>query len=197
MPCRGRIALVFQSLLEICPLFSRTLAWRSVDCLNRNRRIDPKTFRLGFSDTSFFSEVLAARSLARRNPVKVQFSQELQHPWSSLFPFWELFLGFFLGWSSTLLCANRISPALPPDSVYRIDIRVDANIQKVISYKYFSNSICTVVEEFCQSDFCFWRSFFLTCFYLVSLMDQRVERLSVSVLVHDHCSHAGNCTGLP
>ena len=28
-------------------------------------------------------------------------------------------------------------------------------------------------------------------------MAQRVERLSVSVLVHDHHSHAGNCTGLP
>ena len=32
---------------------------------------------------------------------------------------------------------------------------------------------------------------------LVSLMSQRVERLSVSVLMHDHYSHAGNCTGLP
>ena len=32
---------------------------------------------------------------------------------------------------------------------------------------------------------------------LVSLMAQRVQPLSVSVLVHDHHSHAGNCIGLP
>ena len=31
----------------------------------------------------------------------------------------------------------------------------------VISYKYLSNSICTVVEEFWQSDLCLWRFFFL------------------------------------
>ena len=31
----------------------------------------------------------------------------------------------------------------------------------------------------------------------MALMAQRVEQLSVSVLVRDHYSHAGNCTGLP
>ena len=39
-----------------------------VDCVNRTRRIDPKTFRLGFPDTSRFSEVLTARSFARQQP---------------------------------------------------------------------------------------------------------------------------------
>ena len=75
-------------------------------------------------------------------------------------------------------------------SFYRIDIQDDANTHKVISYKYLSNSICTVVEEFCQSDLCLWRFFFSAYLYLVSLMAQRVEQLSVSVLVHDHHSHA-------
>ena len=52
-------------------------------------------------------------------------------------------------------------------NLYRTDIREDANTHKVISYKYLSNSICTVVEEFCQPDFCLWRFFFSTYFYLV------------------------------
>ena len=33
--------------------------------------------------------------------------------------------------------------------------------------------------------------------YLVSVMAQKTWWLSVSVLVHDRYSHAGNCTGLP
>ena len=48
-----------------------------------------------------------------------------------------------------------------PIQFYRIDIREGANTHKVISYKYLSNRICTVVEEFCQSDFSLWRIFFL------------------------------------
>ena len=41
-----------------------------------------------------------------------------------------------------------------PIQFYNIDIREDANVHKGTSCKYLSDSICTVVEEFCQSDFC-------------------------------------------
>ena len=93
MPCRRRIALVFQSLLEICPqiskrtdfadeeskqwsfIFSDTCLTLRRLCENRTRRIDPKLSASGFPDTSLFLEVLTARSLARHNPIEVQFSQ--------------------------------------------------------------------------------------------------------------------------
>ena len=79
----------------------------------------------------------------------------------------------------------------------RIGTRADANIHKAISCKYISNSICTVVEESYQSDFCLWRFFSSTHFEIVSLMAQKVWRLWVQVFAHDRYSHAENCTGLP
>ena len=90
-----------------------------------------------------------ALSLARHNPTVVQLSQELQHPCRRSFRFEGsvFFFGFLLGTDTCpLLCI--------PIHFKRTDIREDANTQKVISYKYLSKSICTVVEEFCQSDFC-------------------------------------------
>ena len=49
----------------------------------------PKLSVSGFSDTSHFSEVLKARSLARHNTIEVQFSQQLQHPCRRFFSFFE------------------------------------------------------------------------------------------------------------
>ena len=60
----------------------------------------------------------------------------------------------------------------------------------------FQIVVCTVVEEWYQDYFFPWY-FSTTHFDLVSLTAQMVERLSVSVLVHDHHSHAGICTGFP
>ena len=69
------------------------------------------------------------------------------------------------------MCEQTLVPLLCiPIQFYKIDIREDANTHKVISYKYLSNSICTVVEEFNQSDFCLSVFFFSTRFYLVPLM---------------------------
>ena len=65
-----------------------------------------------------------------------------------------------------------------------------------LSYKYLSRSICAV-EESCQGYSRLWHFFLSTRFCLVSLMAQKMWRLSVSVFVHDRYSHAGNCTGLP
>ena len=45
--------------------------------------------------------------------------------------------------------------------------------------------------------FAFDTSFFPTYFHLVSMMAQKVWRLSVLVSVHDRYSHFGNCIGLP
>ena len=56
-------------------------------------------------------------------------------------------------------------------------------LTRLISNRYFSNSICTVVEEFCQSDFCLWRFFISTRFYLVSMWT-----------VHPQIHHVQSCT---
>ena len=119
MPCIGRIALIVQSLLEICPqisqwrdfadedvwhvffpsdgpFFSQILAWRSVDWVNRTRRIDPKTICLGFPRffTLFGSSDGSER--ARHNQIEVQFSQQLQHPCHRFFRFESSFPTFYL-----------------------------------------------------------------------------------------------------
>ena len=54
----------------------------------------------------------------------------------------------------------------------KVDIREDANTHKVMSYKYLSKTICTAVEEFCQSNFCLWRFCFSTRSNLVALTAQ-------------------------
>ena len=140
-----------------------------------------------------------ALSLRRHIPIVVQF---VIHNCFSTFVFaftvledlfrpfnWLLFN--LVVWEQTLVffCI--------PILFCRIDIRENANNHKVISYKYLSNSIWTVVKEFCQGYFCLRHSFLATYFYLVSWMAQKVWRLLVSVFVHDRYSHAGNCTGLP
>ena len=72
----------------------------------------------------------------------------------------------------------------------KIDTQVDANIHKAIACKYLSNNICTVVEEWHQSDFCLGYFFSSTRFDLVTSRARKVWRLSVSVLLHDRHSHA-------
>ena len=70
-------------------------------------------------------------------------------------------------------------------------------MHKAISYKYFSNSICTVVEERHHSYCCLGYFSSSAHFDLVSLMAQKVWWHSGSVfVVHDRHSHARNCTGL-
>ena len=79
----------------------------------------------------------------------------------------------------------------------RLGTRADAKNNEAIAYRYLSNSICTVVGEWHHGYFCLGYFSSSTHFDLVKRMAQKVWRLSVSVLVHDHYSHAGNCTGLP
>ena len=70
----------------------------------------------------------------------------------------------------------------------RIGTRADANIHMAIAYRYLSNSICTVVGEWHHGYFCLGYFSSSTHFVLVTKMAQKVWRLSVSVLVHDHYS---------
>ena len=127
-------------------------------------------------------------NLVRHNPIEVQFSQQLQHPCRRFFPFWELFFGFLVGCSSTLKCGNRhLSPALHPDSVFK-----DFTLGRMpILTRWYRTSTFQIVSARLSKNSASLTSasgasFFSTYFYLVSLMAQRVERLSVSVLVHDH-----------
>ena len=100
------------------------------------------------------------------------------------FPFLELklLLGFLFGCSSTLWCGNRhLSPASQPDSALqnwhsRGCQYSQSNLVQVPFKKYLHG--CRRVTLF------FF--FFSTRFYFGSLMAQRVERLSVSVLVPPH-----------
>ena len=83
-----------------------------------------------------------------------------------------------------------------PNQFCKIDIREDANSYNVISYKYLSNYICTVVEEFCQSDFCLGYFSSSTHFDLVIRLAQKAWRQCVLVFAHDLGSRGGNCIGL-
>ena len=168
--------------------------------MNRSLRIDPKTFRLGFLRyITLFGSSDGSESCETQPNCGTVFHNIFGKIVVAFFVLKALFRLFT--WLFFNLAVRETDTRLLlciPIQFYRIDIREDANTHKVILYKYLSNRICTVVEEFCQSDFCLWRFCFSTCFYLVSLnLAQRVVRLSVSVLVHDHHSHAGNCTGLP
>ena len=79
----------------------------------------------------------------------------------------------------------------------KIDIREDANIHKTFACRNLSNNICTVVEEWHHGYFCLGYFFSSTHFDLVSLMAQKVWRLSGVVLLHDRCSHVRNYICLP
>ena len=132
-------------------------------------------------ETSFFSEVLTARNLARHNPIEVQFSQQLQHSCRRFFRFESSLSAFNLVVLQPCSGGTDTCPLLCiPIQFYRIDIREDANTHKVISYKYLPNSICTVVEEWHHGYFCLGYFFSSTHFDLVTLT-RRVERLSVLV----------------
>ena len=135
-------------------------------------------------------------SLARRNPFVVQFSQQPQHSCRRFLCFCGGMVAFL--WLLVWLFVNLMmrEQTLIPFLFCRIDIREDAHIHKAISCKYLSNNICTVVEELHHGYFCLGYFFSSTHFDLVSLMAQKVWRLSVSVFVHDRYSHAGNCIGL-
>ena len=102
--------------------FSRILAWRSVDWVNRTRRIDPKTICVGFPRDCFPLWETNASESCEEQPI-----------WDSIFTtshciFYRRFLffcgtgrsffRFFFGCSSTLWCGNEhLSPALHPVSV--------------------------------------------------------------------------------
>ena len=214
MPCLGRIAVVFQSLLEICP----QILWR-----------------WDFADEEFWLKFVQARAVAytvwivlfeidpknfsHRVSLKLR---SLRRSWS----FWVLrdakpiVLQF-----SKIATALLSSLSLHLQTLFRLFTWLFFNLaereQALVSC--FASRFCyieltfgrmprltrwsrasTFQEEFARlskiharvtfgSDTPFSRHHL----YLVSLMAQKVERLPVSVLVHDHHSHAGNCTGLP
>ena len=140
-------------------------------------------------------------SLARRNPIVVQFSQRPQH-FCRRFLFLcgndSSFSAFCLVVRQPFDAGTNTCPRLYiPFLFCKIDIREDANIHKANSCKYLSNRICTAVDEWHHGYFCLRYFFSSAHFDLVSLMAQKVWRLSASVLVHDRYPHAGNCICLP
>ena len=86
----------------------------------------------------------------------------------------------------------ELSPALHPVSFFQIGTREDANIHIAFAYRYLSNDICTVVEEWTHGYFCLGYFSSSTHFDLVI----RLGRQCVLVFVHDLGSRHGNCIGL-
>ena len=130
-------------------------------------------------------------SLARRNPIVVQFSQWPQHSC-------RRFLFFCANSSlSTAFCLvvhqhyDAGTNAHP-----RLCIPFHANIHKAITCKYLSKNICTVVKEWIHGYLCLGYFSSSTHIALVTLMAQKVWRLWVLVFVYDRHSHARNCIGL-
>ena len=95
-----------------------------------------------------------------------------------------------------LQTVHQLITALQPVLLCRIDTRLDANIRKAIACKYFSNNICTVVEEWNHDYFCLGYLSSPTHFDLVIRLARKAWRQCVLVLAHDRYSHARNCIGL-
>ena len=80
---------------------------------------------------------------------------------------------------------------------YGISTRTNASVHMTFAYKYLSNDICTIVEEWTHRYFCLGYFFSSTHFDLVTRVARKVWRQCVLVfVVHDRHSHAGNCSGL-
>ena len=76
----------------------------------------------------------------------------------------------FVSCSSTFQCGNEHSaPNLHPDLVSSKRHSGGCRFSQSDLVQVPFKSICTVVEELCQSDFCLWRFFFSNYFYLMSL----------------------------
>ena len=80
--------------------------------------------------------------------------------------------------------------------LYRIGTRAEANVHKTFAYKYLSNNICTVVEEWTHGYFCLGYFSSLTHFDLVIRLAQKAWRQCVLVFLHDLGFRDGNCIGV-
>ena len=119
-------------------------------------------------------------SLAKRNPIVAQFSQQSQHSCRRF-----LFFCGNGGPSSAFClvvpqpCNAETDSCLQPHKsfhFYRIGTRADANIHKAIACNYLSNNICTVIEEWHHGYFCLGYFFSSTHFDLVSSTARKVWR---------------------
>ena len=108
-------------------------------------------------------------NLVIHNPMKIHFSQS-----NSIL---VIALAFELvvhqPWiSETDTCLQPYNPF----HFQRSDTRADANIHKTFAYKYLSNNICTVVEEWTHGFFCLGYFFFSAHFDLVIRLAQKAWR---------------------
>ena len=133
-------------------------------------------------------------SLARHNPIVVQFFTIATALSSSLFPFWKIFFGLLIGCSSTLCAGTDICHQLHiPIQSCKIDIREDANTHKVICA-----STCQKVSAQSKnsasltsaSDASFSRRTSTSCHRWL----RKCGGFGCRFFVHDRHSHAGNCT---
>ena len=143
------------------PSCSRILAWRSADCVNRTRRIDPKTSCLGFHRYfTLFRSSDGSESCETQPNCGTMFT--IPAAPLSLFSVWWLLAlvsAFYLVVLQPWDAATDTCPLLciPFHSVITNWHRESANSHKAIRCKCFSNSIYTAVDWISQTGFCLWR----------------------------------------
>ena len=159
--------------------------------MNRTRRIDPKTFRIGILRSSVsFGDPDGSES-CETQPTCGKVFTIATALLSSLLPFGRLFFGFFIWLFFNLKVREQtlVTCFTSQFCFLQIDIREDANTHKVISCIFqevsarLSKNPARVTFA---SDNPFSRHASNSC-------QGWVWRLSVSVFVHDRYSHAGNC----
>ena len=140
------------------PFFSRILAWRTVDWVNRTFPIGSKTICTWLLRDSLPWETSASESCETQPNCGKKISLQPLH-------YCRRFL-FFCGNSSLSLifclvvhqpddAGTNTYPWLHTQFLFcKIDIWEDANTHKAIACKYLSNNICTVVEEWQHGYFC-------------------------------------------
>ena len=203
---RGRIALVFQSLLKICPQTAQGTwlmrnfdlhFYSATDLFFRGCLLDamqPLWILLVELVPTLFCpswkslQMLAARRPLIHNSTVAHFSQSLLHFCHHLF---RLFVP-----QPSSAETSTLRRIYNPIQTHRIGIREDANTHTATASTFqevFARLSIELPRLAIASDV----SLFVTQFCLLVLVAaQRLARLLVSVL-HDRYSHARNCIGLP
>ena len=148
-------------------------------------------------ETSRFSQVLMAPSHARPQTV-VQFSQLATAPLSSLVPFWKLFSAFYLFFLHLVVRKQTLVSCFAPRfSSIELTLRGCQHSQSNVVQVPFQTVSARLSKSSASLTSASDAFFFLDAL-LPRVIDGSEGETAFGVgFVHDHHSHAGNCTGLP
>ena len=221
MLCFGHIAVVFQSLRGTCPqisqrrefadeevltcifpndgpFFSRILAWRSVDWVNRTFRIDPKTFCIGFPRNCLpLWETNASESCETQPQLWYTFHNSRCILVVALSSFWWIVA---LLWLFVWLFINllmREQTLIPGFAARFCFLKLTLGRMPIFTKGSLASTLQIISARLSEHHgyFCLGYIFSSTHFDLVRSMARKVWRQCVLVFGHDRYSHAGNCIG--